>query len=359
MPTTHPTAVYIGRFQPTHTGHMALLRHALDHAQQVVVVIGSAHQSRSPKNPFTWQEREALLRAPLSAHDNQRLHIVPMRDYYNEARWVRAVQAAVLVVHHAVWGQAPQPDDIALVGHFKDNSSHYLRAFAPWSLMDLPRQGSIDALSVRNAFYSAPPTPSRTALELALAPVMAYLPASTVDFLQTFAQQPAYAALQAEWQMIQGYRAAWASAPYPPVFVTVDAVLRCQDQILLIRRAHAPGKGTLAMPGGFLEQRESLWQSCLRELTEETHCSTPADVLAQTLQSSAVFDHPDRSQRGRTITHAFYMDLGNTPLPTIEADDDAQAVLWVPMHQLCALEGELFEDHFHILDHFLQLTGAA
>ena len=51
-----------------------------------------------------------------------------------------------------------------------------------------------------------------------------------------------YAALRAEWRMLSGYRAAWAAAPYPPVFVTVDALLRCQGRVLLIRRGHAPGE---------------------------------------------------------------------------------------------------------------------
>jgi bifunctional NMN adenylyltransferase/nudix hydrolase len=300
---------------------------------------------------------------------------VPVRDYYNETRWVRAVKEGVDAVVHTLQAAtasnatttpaapATIPCSMALVGHFKDASSYYLRAFAPWTLLDLPRQGEIDATAVRAAYWGAKAdraaSDCNSALQVALAPVAPLLPASTIDFLQTFAYEPAYPAMQAEWRMVQGYRAAWASAPYPPVFVTVDALLRCNDHVLLIRRAHSPGKGLLALPGGFIEQRETLWQSCLRELIEETHCDTPHEVLAHALQSSAVFDHPDRSQRGRTITHAFYIDLGHTALPTVQADDDAQEVLWVPVEQLLSHESDLFEDHFHILDHFLNLTATA
>ena len=156
--------------------------------------------------------------------------------------------------------------------------------------------------------------------------------------------------------MLRGYRQAWSAAPYPPVFVTVDAVLRCQDQVLLIRRAHAPGKGQLAVPGGFIEQRETVWQSCLRELVEETHCHLPEATMRAALQSVAVFDHPDRSQRGRTITHAHYFDLGDAPFPVVQADDDAALVQWTRIDQLAGMEEEFFEDHFHMLDHFLGLT---
>ena len=58
----HDTALLIGRFEPVHSGHLALLQEALRQAPQVIVVVGSAWQPRSPKNPFTWQEREAMLR---------------------------------------------------------------------------------------------------------------------------------------------------------------------------------------------------------------------------------------------------------------------------------------------------------
>lgn len=81
-----------------------------------------------------------------------------------------------------------------------------------------------------------------------------------------------------------------------------------------------------------------------------------AAALRAALQSVAVFDHPDRSQRGRTITHAHYFDLGDVPLPAVQADDDALQAQWVPVAQLTALEDRFFEDHFHMLDHFLGLT---
>lgn len=341
----HDTALLIGRFEPVHSGHVALLQEALRQAPQVIVVVGSAWQARSPKNPFTWQEREAMLKGALPEADRARVQVLPVRDYYNEAVWVQAVRRGVT--------QCTAPGArIALVGHFKDATSSYLRAFPDWTLIDLPRQGRMDATTIRDAYFGATPATVGTAL----APLAGEIPPSTIAMLEQFAQTPHYPALQEEWRMLRGYREAWAAAPYPPVFVTVDAVLRCQDQLLLIRRAHAPGKGQLAVPGGFIEQRETVWQSCLRELVEETHCQLPEATMRAALQSVAVFDHPDRSQRGRTITHAHYFDLGDVPFPVVQADDDAALVQWTPIDQLARLEEEFFEDHFHMLDHFLGLT---
>lgn len=341
----HDTALLIGRFEPVHSGHLALLHEALRQAPQVIIVVGSAWQARSPKNPFTWQEREAMLLGALPEADCGRVQVLPVRDYYNEAVWVQAVRRGV--AEHTAPGAR-----IALVGHFKDATSSYLRAFPGWTLIDLPRQGRMDATTIRDAYFGATPATVGTAL----APLAGEIPPSTLAMLEQFAQTPHYPALQEEWRMLRGYREAWAAAPYPPVFVTVDAVLRCQDQVLLIRRAHAPGKGQLAVPGGFIEQRETVWQSCLRELVEETHCQLSEATMRAALQSVAVFDHPDRSQRGRTITHAHYFDLGDVPFPVVQADDDAALVQWTPIDQLARLEEEFFEDHFHMLDHFLGLT---
>ncbi|WP_287877612.1 bifunctional nicotinamide-nucleotide adenylyltransferase/Nudix hydroxylase [Acidovorax sp.] len=339
------TAIYIGRFEPVHNGHMALLQRALDSARSVIVVMGSAWQARSPKNPFTCDERASMMLAALPAADRARVQVLPMRDYYNEALWVQAVRKGVARI-------AAADARIGLVGHFKDATSSYLSAFPGWELIHVERQGRIDATAIRDAYFGATPGTVRAALN----DLAAQMPASTLDFLERFAQTTDYPALQQEWRMLRGYREAWAAAPYPPVFVTVDAVLRCQNQVLLIRRAHAPGKGLRAVPGGFIEQRETVWQSCLRELAEETHCDLPEARMRAALQSVAVFDHPDRSQRGRTITHAHYFDLGDAPFPAVRADDDAMQVEWVAVEKLAAMEEEFFEDHFHMLDHFLVLT---
>ena len=77
----YDTTLYIGRFEPVHNGHMALLQHALGGARQVIVVLGSAWQVRSPKNPFTWQERADMVRGALSPAQAARVQFLPVRDW--------------------------------------------------------------------------------------------------------------------------------------------------------------------------------------------------------------------------------------------------------------------------------------
>ena len=348
-PFAHDLAVYVGRFQPFHNGHLAVLQRALETAAHCVVVLGSAHQARTPKNPFTWLERAEMIRQAIPEAERARLHFLPVRDYYNEARWVQAVRTGVT---QAAVNAGLQATRIALVGHFKDASSHYLQRFPGWSLVSLDRLHTADATPLREALFSH----AHESIERTLGTLKDQAPASTLAFLQSWSSLPFMQDLAHEWQQLKADKARWACAPYPPVFVTVDAVVRCSGHILLIQRGHFPGKGLYALPGGFIEQRETVYQSTLRELREETHLDLPEPTMQQALRDVVVFDHPDRSLRGRTITHAHYFDLGDGELPAVSADDDAQAALWTPINQLPSMEERFHDDHFHILDQFLGLT---
>lgn len=331
-------AVVIGRFQPLHDGHLALLQRALARAPRCALVLGSAHQARTPRAPLDDEERLALLRQALPAAAQGRVQLLTLRDHADPATWTRRLQRAV--------ERRCGPGRVLLVGHLADATGTYQREIPGWDFDEVAAAPAVDAAALAEALYTDAPLPSTG------------LPACTQAFLaQWRATSPHRKALAEEWRQLRAYREAWSAAPYPPVFVTVDAVVTCAHHVLLIRRAHAPGRGLHAVPGGFIEQRETTWQSALRELAEETHLAVPAAELRQALRAQAVFDDPNRSQRGRTITHAFHFDLGTRPLPAVRADDDAQSVEWVPLAALRAIEDRFHDDHFLMLDHFLGLSG--
>ena len=349
---THDAAIYIGRFQPFHLGHAALLRQALAAAPVCVVVIGSAYQARTPKNPFTWQERAEMVRLTLPESDRARVLFLPVRDYYDEARWAAAVRRGVDEL--LACREGASASTLALIGHFKDATSEYLKGFPDWALISVERNLPVDATTLRDAYFGC----AGDSLDATLAALVNHAPPSTLAFMRAWAALAQFAAIAEEWRRLKEYREAWAAAPYPPVFVTVDAVVRCAGHVLLVRRGQAPGKGLYAMPGGFIEQRETAYQSALRELREETHLDLLGLTMHRCLKAAAVFDHPDRSLRGRTITHAHYFDLGDRELPEVRAGDDAAAVEWLPIDRILSLEECFHDDHFHMLDHFLALTTA-
>src|SRR5258708_1642789 len=82
-------SVFIGRFSPFHLAHFSLIQEALKLAETAVVIIGSYKKAPSPKNPWTGEEREAMIRAALSPEENARVKIILMRDYlYNDHMWL-------------------------------------------------------------------------------------------------------------------------------------------------------------------------------------------------------------------------------------------------------------------------------
>lgn len=332
-------SVLIGRFQPFHNGHAALLQHALTLAPKVCVVLGSARQARNAKNPFSWEERAAMIRVSLAEQQRECVEFLPVRDYYDDRRWDEAVRTAVQA--HVLPRQK-----VALVGFVKDASSQYLNRFPGWSSVQLPQQGKLDATSLRQIYFEGSDTEVTQALLSGLVPL------AIAEYLKGWTRLPFYPQLREEHLAIQQGRQTWGSGP----FITVDAVVNVSDHVLLIQRRNSPGKGLWALPGGFLDAREKVVQGAIRELREETRLGLLDSTLEGALKQVVVFDHPDRSLRGRTITHAHYFELDASSLPQIEAEDDAAAARWIPKAELRQLEGQLFEDHFNILDHFLGLT---
>ncbi len=328
-------AVLIGRFQPYHLGHAALVERALEVAPRVLVIVGSAHGPRLAKNPFTAAERVAVIGQSLAPSVRARVTFASVRDYFDEPRWAMAVRKAVQ-------REAPR-GGVTLVGFRKDDTTSYLNAFPEWSEHSVPRQAPIDATSLRHSYFTDGPE---------LAPeLVASVPPPVASFLRAFRQTAEFARLREELEVLEQGRATFGTGP----FVTVDAVVTAASHVLLVQRGRAPGKGLWALPGGFLDGSERLLGGAIRELYEETRLPLPEAELRAALRDVAVFDHPQRSQRGRTITHAHYFALPDTTLAPVAGADDAQAARWVPLSELASMTDRLFDDHYQIIDHFLRL----
>lgn len=346
-------AVVIGRFQPVHFGHQRLIEEALRAAQRVVVVVGSDRQPRSVRNPFTLDERERMVRACLRGSEQMRVSVVGVSDSpYNDQLWIASIQSAVdrLVAQD---GADPASARIALVGHLKDSSSYYLRLFPKWEFVPHEAVDSIHATDVRQLYFD----PERRGQIPAEA-----LPDGTAGFLAQFASTADYAALCEERSFLADYRQKYryAGSDFPPIFTTVDAVVVEAGHILLVQRKFHPGRGTWALPGGFVGQQERLLDAAIRELKEETRLKVPAPVLTGSVKGSHVFDAPERSQRGRTLTHGFFFELAHnqwTGLSAVRANDDAAQARWVPISEFLGMQAQMYEDHFFIANHFLGGLG--
>ena len=117
------------------------------------------------------------------------------------------------------------------------------------------------------------------------------------------------------------------------IAVTVDAVIfyRKADvlNVLLIQRKNEPFRDQWALPGGFLEENETMVEGAIRELEEET------GLKLEKLQQVGAFGTPGRDPRGRTISIAF-VGLIVTEAK-VKASDDAVAAKWFKMNDLPVL----------------------
>lgn len=85
-------ALFIGRFQPFHLGHRRILEIMLEAYDEAVLVIGSAEESYTERNPFTAGERmEMILRATGEMGVRDRVVPVPVRDINRYDLWVEHV----------------------------------------------------------------------------------------------------------------------------------------------------------------------------------------------------------------------------------------------------------------------------
>ncbi len=344
---------YIGRFNPFHKGHLETVKKAAEMSVYVTLIVGSTGVPATSKNPLSFKQRKELIKCSLgqAGIDLQFIRILDQRDYkYNEPLWTAEVlQKGTLSGKNGI------------IGHNKDESSYYLSHFKEWEYINMDNVDNINATDIRKAAYEVldgevdyqEQRKKEKSFEKYVVRVMGH-DAGTRFIWLTYNEKNMSDAYE-DWKAIEAYKKSWSTAPFPPVFVTGDAVCIQGHSVLLIQRGDYPGKGLWALPGGFLDQGETLKECIIRELMEETDIDVPRKVLVGSMQEPVMFDSPDRSLRGRSITHAALITLDDSnPLPRVKGSDDAQKAWW---HSIAEIpRNQMFEDHYDILTTLLKLT---
>ncbi|MDS0240612.1 MULTISPECIES: nicotinamide-nucleotide adenylyltransferase [unclassified Haloferax] len=83
---------YIGRFQPYHNGHHRMVEEIAAEVDELVLGIGSAGDSHSPRNPFTAGERIMMVNKAVTDFDIT-TYAVPIEDLDRNSVWVSHVQS--------------------------------------------------------------------------------------------------------------------------------------------------------------------------------------------------------------------------------------------------------------------------
>lgn len=120
----------------------------------------------------------------------------------------------------------------------------------------------------------------------------------------------------------------------------VGAIAVDADRLLLVRRGHGPAAGEWSVPGGRVEEGETLAEAVVRELSEETGLEGVCGPFVGWVE---------RLGEGR---HFVILDFAVTVLDPVEprAGDDAAEARWVSLGDVAEMplvEGlaEFLHDH--------------
>ena len=82
------TALFIGRFQPVHKGHLLVIKEILESCDEIIIGIGSSEKANVRDNPFLFQERKEMLEISLTEANISNYKIIPVPDVGNDTLWI-------------------------------------------------------------------------------------------------------------------------------------------------------------------------------------------------------------------------------------------------------------------------------
>ena len=116
--------------------------------------------------------------------------------------------------------------------------------------------------------------------------------------------------------------------PSQPI-VGVGAVIICNGKILLEKRKNEPGRGKWSIPGGLVELGESVEQTVIREVKEET------GLEVEKPEHIDVVDNVVRDENGEVKYHFVIIDyFVKLKGGTLEARSDAEELRWVAFDEV-------------------------
>ncbi len=81
-------ALFIGRFQPFHKGHLKVIKYLSNKYDVIIIGIGSSQYCRTINNPFSSEERILMIKESLKQENINNYKIILIPDIHNPPKWV-------------------------------------------------------------------------------------------------------------------------------------------------------------------------------------------------------------------------------------------------------------------------------
>ncbi|MCD6094801.1 NAD(+) synthase [bacterium] len=85
------SAIFIGRFQPFHKGHLEAIRWILNKQKKISLVIGSIQEFSTKDNPFSFKERKKMIEDSLLTAGIRNYKIYGIPDFFDDFLWARKI----------------------------------------------------------------------------------------------------------------------------------------------------------------------------------------------------------------------------------------------------------------------------
>ena len=83
---------YVGRFQPYHNGHQAVMMELARTCDELIIGVGSAQRSHTAENPYTAGERVMMITRALTSLRCP-YYVIPIEDVQRNAIWAAHVRS--------------------------------------------------------------------------------------------------------------------------------------------------------------------------------------------------------------------------------------------------------------------------
>lgn len=101
----YKVALFIGRFQPFHKGHLYSLKKCLELADKVIVGIGSSQESKTADNPWDYETRKKMVESLPGV--SQKVKVVAIPDTKSDEEWLERVMKVApkfdVVISNNTW----------------------------------------------------------------------------------------------------------------------------------------------------------------------------------------------------------------------------------------------------------------
>lgn len=112
---------------------------------------------------------------------------------------------------------------------------------------------------------------------------------------------------------------------------TAAFILNKKGELLVAKRGKEPAKGTLDLPGGFVDNEETAEQGMVREILEETGLRINVDSVEYLFSIPNIYRYSGMDIHTLDLFFRCYVDEEST---VIKAADDAAELAWVPLNKV-------------------------